>query len=339
MKAFNKTITICVFTALAITSTSAQETVDAFYKDKTLTMLVPFAPGGISANFGQAVADNISKYIPGNPVIKTEFMPGGGGKTATNHLFNGMPRDGTSLIILDQAVFTSQYLNPEGVEYDASQINFLGVAAQTVNVLMVNKNKAKTLEDLKRKEVFIASSGIGSETDSFPRMVNQLLGTKMNVVAGFPGGASEVLVAIESGEMDGSANGASTWAQRPDLVEKLNPILVFGNGRSADFPEAPNLLELVNDPLDEQAVRFMSSGNAIARSVATTPDVPAERLAALREAFNQTLKDQNFLDAMAKLKQTINPMTGEESQAFMNKALAVTPAVIERARALIAVDK
>jgi tripartite-type tricarboxylate transporter receptor subunit TctC len=264
-------------------------------------------------------------------------MPGGGGSTATNHLFNSMPRDGTSLIIVDQAVFTTQYMNPEGVQYDASKINLLGVAAQTTNVLMLDKNKAKTLEDLKKNEVFIASSGVGSETDSFPRMVNGLLGTKMNVVAGFPGGASEVLVAIESGEMDGSANGTSTWAQRPDLVEKLNPILVFGNGRTEDFPDAQNLLELVEDPLDQQVVRFMSSGNAIARSVATTPEVPTDRLAALREAFNQMLKDPQFLETMKKLRQTIKPMTGEETQAFMQQALNVSPEVIERARELIAV--
>jgi tripartite-type tricarboxylate transporter receptor subunit TctC len=334
-------LTLGIFVTVACGPALADDAAVAeFYKGKTITMIVPFAPGGISANFGQAVADSIGKYIPGNPTIKAEFMPGGGGATATNYLYNSMPRDGTSLIIVDQAVVTAQYMNPAGVQYDATKINFIGVANDTTNVLMVRKDTGVSkLDDLKTKEVFIASSGIGSETDTFPRLVNGLLGTKMNVVAGFPGGASEVLVAIESGEMHGSANGTSTWAGRPDLVAILNPILVFGNGRTDNFPDTPNLLELVTDPMDQQVVRFLSSGNAIARSVATTPDVPEDRLAALRAAFQETLKDPAFIETMTKLKQRIKPMTGEETQELIKNAMNVSPEVVARAKALLAINK
>ncbi len=319
---------------------ASAQTVEEFYKDRTLTMIVPFAPGGISANFGQAVADHIGKYISGNPSIKAEFMPGGGGNLATNHVYNKMPRDGTSLLILDQAILTAPHVNPQGIEYDALKMNFIGVANNTTNVLMVRKDQnVANIEDLKTKEVFIASSGVGSETYTFPRLINGLLGTKMNVVAGFPGGAAEVLVAIESGEMHGSANSLATWLPRPDMVAMLNPIVVYGNGRTPHFPDTPNLLELVTDPTDQQVVRFLSAGNSIARSLATTPDVPADRLQALRRAFDRMVNDQGFIDAMKALKQDINSMTGEEAQAFVAEAVSVSPELVARTLELISVKQ
>jgi tripartite-type tricarboxylate transporter receptor subunit TctC len=322
----------------SIASVSADPVAD-FYESKTITMVVPFAPGGISAQFAQVVAERMGQYVPGKPNIVLEVMPGAAGVIAQNYAYNSAPRDGSVIIIPNDAIGLAQYLDPEGVEYKTLEFQWIGVAAQSTNVLMVRKDTGvESVEDLKTTEVHIGSSGPGSGTDMFPRLTNAILGTKMNVIPGYPGGASEVLVAIESGELDGSANGNTTWEARPDLVAILNPLIAYGSGRAPNFPDVPNLVELVDNPADKQVIRFLSSANPLARSLAALPDTPADRVAALRRAFDQMMEDPDFIADMKTLKQTLQPMTGEEAQAMIVEALDVPEEVIERARQLIAAE-
>ena len=323
--------------AVLILPASAQ-TVEEFYKGKTITIAVPFNPGGTSADFATFIADHMPKYIPGNPAMKLEFMPGAGGALATNHFFNQMPRDGTSFIVPDQAIAVAQKLNPDGIQYDAAKINWLGIAVPSRLVLMVRKDTGITsLDGLKTKEVFIGSSGAGSETDFFPRMTNGLLGTKMNVVAGFPGGATEVLVAVEKGEMQGSVNGWQSWSRRPDLLAILTPIVMYGNGREPGLPDLPNVIEFISSEEDKQIVRFLSSVGVIGRGLATTPDVPADRVDALRAAFDQLLQDPDFKAKMEKRGIPVTePTSGAEATKIVQESLAAPPEIIERAKKLIA---
>jgi tripartite-type tricarboxylate transporter receptor subunit TctC len=337
---FNNLVNRLTVAALALGLASAPAAADAvedFYKGKTITLIVPFNPGGTTANFAQSFADHVGKYIPGNPEVVTEFMPGGGGVVATNHAYTRSPRDGTVILIPDQALVVTQYMMPEGVQYKAGEFQWLGIALPSRAVLMVRKDTGvSSIDDLKDKEVFIGSSGAGSETDAYPRLTNALLGTKMKVIPGYPGGSTEVMVAVESGEVQGSVNGWQSWQRRPDLIPQLTPLVVYGEGREPGLPDVPNLLELVSDPEDQQIVRFYSSLGPIGRGAATLPDVPADRVAALRAAFEATLKDEDFLTRMKELNLPIvEPMTGEVAQALIEKALDTSPETIERARQLV----
>jgi tripartite-type tricarboxylate transporter receptor subunit TctC len=328
-----------IFTGWTI-SASAQSP-EEFYAGKTITIAVPFNPGGTSADFATYISEHLPNYIPGNPKIALEFMPGGGGVRATNHFFNVMPRDGTSLIVPDQAIVIAQHMSPDGVQYDAAQINWLGIAVPSRLVLMVRKDSGvATMDDLKSKEVFIGSSGVGSETDFFPRVTNALLGTKMNVVAGFPGGATEVLVAVESGEMQGSVNGWQSWGRRPDLVEMLNPIVTYGGGRDPGVPDTPAFSEFIDKPEDQQIVNFLSSIGVIGRGLATTPDVPEDRLQALRDAFDALMQDEGFRAKMQERGIPVTePMSGADATQIVRDALSASPEVIARARELITVEQ
>ena len=271
--------------AIGMCSAAEADPVADFYTGKTITIIVPFNPGGTNGRFAEAIAKIIPQYIPGKPAMKLEYMPGGGGLRGQNFAYNNAPKDGTTLFIPQDSVVVAQLLEPDGVQYDARKFQWLGVAVSSQTVLMVRKDTGATkIDDLKTKEVFIASSGAGSETDMYPRLTNGVLGTIMNVVPGFPGGIGESLVALESGEMQGSANGWQAWKSRPELTATLNPMVVYGAGRVKDIPDVPNLLELVSDPNDQQIVRFVSSIGPIGRGIATTPDVPAERVEALRTA-------------------------------------------------------
>jgi tripartite-type tricarboxylate transporter receptor subunit TctC len=322
-------------------SVATAQTPEEFYKGKTITLLVPFNPGGTSADFASYIAEHLPKYIAGNPTITLEFMPGGGGVVATNHFFNVMPRDGTSMIVPDQAIVVAQHMNPEGIQYDAAQINWVGIAVPSRLVLMVRKDTGvDSLDDLKTTEVFVGSSGVGSETDFFPRMTNGLLGTKMNVVPGYPGGATEVLVAVESGEIGGSVNGWQSWGRRPDLLEILNPIATYGVGREPGLPDLPNVSEFIEKEEDQQIVRFLSSIGIIGRGLATTPEVPEDRLAALRAGFDELIKDEAFKKKMEERGIPVTePVGGAEATQVVKDSLNVSTEVLDRARQLISAQQ
>lgn len=320
------------------TASAQSPSVEDFYKGKTITLIVPFNPGTTPGNLGVAVAEHFGKYIPGNPNVRVEFMPGGGALRAQNHVYVRSPRDGTVVLMPNSAIAVSEYLTPEGVEYKTKEFIWLGVVLPTRHVLMVRKDTGvKTIDDLKKKEVFIGSSGAGSETDMYPRLANAVLGTKMNVVAGFPGGASDLMLAIESGEMQGAVSGWQNWANRPDLSAKMIPIMTFGQGRQPEVPDVPNFLEVVTDPQHLAIARFISSVGPIGRGAVTTPGVPQDRVVALRKAFAAVMANPEFMAKVKALNLPLEPTGGEESQVLIEKALDVPPDVIKRARELIAI--
>ena len=325
---------------VACAPVAGAQTVAEFYSGKTIQVVVPFNPGGSTANFGQAVARHLGQYIPGNPAVTVEFMPGAGGLRGQNFAFNAAKKDGTVLLVPQDSVVVAQKLAPEGVQYDAKGFNWLGVAVPTLHVLMVRKDTGiKTIEDLKKKEIFIGSSGAGSETDSYPRVVNGLLSTKMKVVPGFPGGAQDVIKAIESNEMQGGVNGWPAWLRRPDLIAMMQPIVVFGVGRVPELPDVPNILELVKDPGGQQILKFLSSIGPIGRGFATPPGVPADRVAALREAYAKVMKDPKFLAEMKQINMPVDqPISGADAQKNVNDALAISPELVERVKKLVAVE-
>ena len=326
---------------LAGSPNAGAQSVEEFYRGKTITLVAPFNPGGISADFATYVEAHMPEHIPGNPDIVVEFMPGGGGLVATNHFFNKMPRDGTSLIVPDQSVVVMQHMDPEVAQYDAAEMNWIGIAVPSRMILMVRKDTGvENLDDLKEKEVFIGASSVGSETYFFPMMTNRLLGTKMNVVPGFPGGSSEVMVAVESGEMHGSTSGWQEWKIRPQVTEQMNPIVMFGGGREPALPDLPNVIEFVEDEEEKKIVRFLSSMGVIGRGLATTPDVPQDRIEALRAAFDAMVKDPDFQAQMAARGVPVSePMTGAEATEVVREALSAPPELIARARELIAAEQ
>lgn len=325
------------FALLAVAPAGADPVAD-FYKGKTLTIISPNAPGNTASQLAQAFADHVGEYIPGNPKTRVEFMPGGGGLRAHNHFYVTSPRDGTSLLLPNSSIAVSQLIEPKGVEYDTRKFNWLGVITPGRHVLMVRQDTGvKSLDDLKNKQVFIGTTGAGSETDMYPRMANALLGTKMNIVPGFPGGQADVMLAVESGEMQGAVSGWQNWSARPDLVAKMNPILAFGAGRQPQVSNTPNILEVVTDPKSQQIIRLISSVGPIGRGVITTPDVPADRVAAMRAAFDQVMKNPTFAEKVKALKLQIEPTSGAEAQKLVEQALAVDPELVERAKTIMAV--
>jgi tripartite-type tricarboxylate transporter receptor subunit TctC len=268
--------------AVAVCPARAQ-TVSDFFKDKTINIAVPFGPGGTSHDYALLMSRHLGRLIPGNPNVIVQSMPGAGGLRATHYVYNVAPKDGTALLLPPDSIAVSQLITPAEANYDSRKFSWLGTVSQTRSILVVRSDRGvKSVEDMKRIEVFVSSSGAGSQTEMYPILTNALLGTKLKVIRGYQGASTSTL-AVESGEVHGTVNTWGYWQRRPDLFQNglLMPLLQYGLGRQPELPDVPNFIEFVDNEEGKQMVRFFTSFAPIGRGLAMPPGVPADRAAAL----------------------------------------------------------
>lgn len=326
--------------AALIGATAARaDTVADFYRGKTMQMIIATSPGGDYDTRGRLLARHMGRLIPGDPVIVAQNMPGGVGIAAANHMANAAPRDGTVLHMLMQNMPAHQAIGGQGVKFDTRKLIFIGNTTDTPNVINSwHTTGIKTIEDVRRRELVVGAAGTATPAAYYPAALNAMAGTKFKIVTGYPGG-NDVNLAMEKGEVGG--RGSNSWASwkssRPQwLAEKKIDILVqIGLKRHPDLPNVPLLFELASNDADREVLRFISADTAISRSVVTTPEVPAERVAALRKAFMETMKDPQFVAEAEKMQVDISPLTGEEAQAVADRIVAAPPEVIARAKVLL----
>jgi tripartite-type tricarboxylate transporter receptor subunit TctC len=325
--------------ASLVATPAAAQTVEQFYKGKTVTLYIGFAPGGSYDYYGHEVARYIGRYIPGNPQVVAQSMPGAGSFQAANFVYNVAPKDGTALGIVTQTIALEAALGTPGVRYKAEEFGWVGRVTSILEVSPIwHAAKAKNFDDAKKIETPFASTGSGSPSEGYPRLMNAVLGTKFKVITGYPG-SSDGLVAMERGEVDTCLTSWNTIKRTKQdwLKDKKATMLVqYSLERSPELPDVPALVELGKTDEDRQALAFYVSGEDIGRSILTTPGVPADRLNALRRAFDAMLKDKEFLADIEKSGSELVPATGEETAKIIAMAAAAPKAVIERTRAAIA---
>jgi len=318
--------------ALAIAETAAE-----FYGGKTITIVVPFGAGGTSQDYALLMSRNLGRLIPGHPTVILQSMPGAGGLRATLYAYNLAPKDGTTILLPPDSIAVSQLITPDEAKYDTTKFSWLGTAAQTRSVLAVRSDRGvRTVDDLRRIEVFVGSSGSGSQTDMYPALTDALLGTRLKVVKGYEGSGTSTL-AVESGELHGTVNTWGYWQRRPELFTSglLIPILTYGLGRQPELPDVPNFIEFVDSEEGRQMVKFFTSFGPIGRGLALPPGVPADRAAALKRAFAQLVTDQAFLDQARAAGLSIDPVSGDEIDRLVAEVVATPPAVVARVQALL----
>ena len=311
-----------------------------FYAGKTITMSTHTGPGGGYDTLLRLIAQFIGKHIPGNPNIVVVNMPGAGGLTAFNYAARIAPRDGTYLTLVGQGLVLLEPTGQPGMQASLGQMNWLGNVSQSPNVTAVwYTSKIKTLDDAKHDEVIVGSTGAGGIDAQTPKVYNALLDTRFKVLYGYEGGA-QLNLAMERGEIEG--RGTNTWpsykATIPDAVRDhhLVPLVQIGLKKDPDLPDVPLFLDLVKgDPQKESIARFLSLTTSISRPLAAPPNVPADRVALLRRAFDATLRDPEFLAQAEKEQVDIDPMTGEEVQSAIAQVLATPHDVIARTQAAL----
>ncbi len=306
------------------------EPVAEFYRGKTINLVVGTSPGNDYDYRGRIIARHMGRHIPGEPIVVPQNMPGAGGIKAANYFASIAPKDGTVVHMIMTNMMATQAMQIPGVEFDTRQFRWLGNTTSTPNVINSWHTSGITrIEQVKTKELIVGAPK-GTAGVVYPTLLNKLAGMKFKIVTGYPGG-NEVNIAMERGEVLG--RGSNSWASwkstKPDWLAEKKIIMLaqVGLKRDPELAEVPLLLELVTDDRDRKLMTFISAETAISRALVTTPGVPAERVTALRRAFDATMKDPQFLAEADKAKMDIRAMTGEDAQVIAD-GIANTPAEV-----------
>lgn len=300
---------------LGATAAAADE-VEAFYKGRTIKLLIG-GNAGVSYDLaGRAIARHIARHIPGQPTIVVENMPGASSLIMMNHFYNRSPRDGSVLgaplnnILLEPKL---KLLSGQGgnVQFELGKMSWLGSPVQEPQVLWVwHSTGVTTLAELGQRPVTMGGTSPGADNHTLPLLTNRLLGANMTVVVGYKSPA-DVFIAAERGEVHGISTAHSTlMANRRDWVTsgKVRVLVQFGGMRVADLPDVPTAIELAPTPQAKAVFQFIASKFVLARPYALPPGVPADRIRALRAAFDATMKDKAFLEDAGKTSLDIDPV-------------------------------
>ena len=312
------------------------------YDGRTIKIVIPYGPGGTYDKYGATFADNLGKFIPGNPNIILQHMPGAGGAKAMNWAYNAMPKDGFNLIVpLDNSV-VNQLMRPKKMRYDARNYAWIGSSNQTNMVMVVRTDTGvKTWEDMKTIQIIASTSGKNSTGYIVPKLAAELLGLKVKIVTGYKGSSRSIL-AMEQGESTAASFNWLAWSSKvPQWFTGEKPfakaILQVGIFRDPDLPaDVPMLSDLVSDPMDKAVVRFIAVAGLLGRGLALPPGVPESAVATLRAAYDKMNADPGFSDALKKRRLRLMASSGARVQKVVNQALdEASPEVVARARALI----
>jgi tripartite-type tricarboxylate transporter receptor subunit TctC len=324
--------------AAAVLSGAHAQPAQEFFKGKSLSFTVVYEPGGTYDLYSRLLVAHWSKHIPGNPAIVVQYMPGAGGLVGTLHLYNRAAQDGTQLGMLPRDIAINQILHPEDARYDARRFSWLGrISSYTGVVFVSTRTGVRVADDLKRLPVAVGSWG--PTTDSFvtPTLLNALAGTKFKIVTGYRG-ASDVDLAIERGEVDARV---SSWTAvkttRGEWLKDGKIVVPFQTGlkRHPEMPHLPLISELAAGDEGRQILEFMNSDSSIGWNVVAPPNVPAERVAILRKAFDETMRDPQFPADADKRGLEIVSGPGEEMSEVVARTVATPPGAIKRIKAIL----
>jgi len=307
-----------------------------FYRGKTITVLIGVGAGGEYDLQARLLAKYLGRYIPGNPTLVAQNMTGASGLKMINYLATVAPHDGTFMGMIQNGLPALQAVGLDGVQFDAAQFNWLGAMAPVVETIAVwHTAGVTTVEGARQKEIVTGATARGSITYTFPQMMNELFGTKFKLVTGYTGG-NEVNLAMERGEVEARDNTWSSWkATRPAwLSEHKIAIVAQSSPRALDL-DAPVVNDLASNDEQRRIVDLVFSGCALGRPLAITPGVPADRVAVLRAAFDQAVKDPEFLADAKAANFDVDPIHGIDMQKTISRILDVPPALAARAKHLL----
>jgi tripartite-type tricarboxylate transporter receptor subunit TctC len=310
-----------------------------FYKGKTVSLVVGSSTGGGYDTMTRAVARFIGKHIPGNPTVVVRNMPGAGGITAMNYIYNAAERDGTVLALVQNNTPLEPLFGTKQARYDATRLNWLGTPSfEVAMVLLWHTVPVNSVEDLKSRETQMGASGANSTPAFYARLLNATLGTRMKLVNGYPG-QTEALLAMERGELDGypSVFQSALTSTRPTwLPQKLAKAIVqYGPERVADLENVPFAPDLLTNQDDKLLMQVGFAPLALGRPLVMPPGAPADRVAAMRAALDATFADPEFLAEGERMGLAVNaPRTGAQLQDVIARAYQSPPRIIERLQKL-----
>jgi tripartite-type tricarboxylate transporter receptor subunit TctC len=334
-------LTAATLFGIVVAGSAQAQSVEEFYKGKTISMVIGYSPGGGYDTYARLVARFMGDHIPGKPQIVPRNMPGASSRVAAAFVYNVAPKDGTTLATGDQSLSVAQVMG-EKLQFDTTKFIYIGnPSAENNTTVTWHTSPVKTIDDAKKIEVPVGATG-GSTSSQYPRAMNAVLGTKFKVILGYPGG-NDINLAMERGEVSG--RGSNSWASwkatRPEWLKdkKINILVQIGLSKSPDLPDVPLLMDLATNEEDRAVLKLLSSPSAIGRPIFTTPGVPEDRVKALRAAFQATIKDPAFIEEAKKAQLDLEPVSGEELQKIVSDIVATPEPIAKRLAEIIAEGK
>jgi tripartite-type tricarboxylate transporter receptor subunit TctC len=311
---------------------------DEFYSGKTIQMLIGFSSGGGYDLYGRTLARYLGRHIPGNPQVLPQNMPGAGSLKLVNYLYNVAPKDGTAIGIFAPGIVAEPLLgHGDGTQFDATKFGWLGSVSQEVSVCaFMASTGIATLADMQNKPFIIGASGGGAESDVFATVLRNMFKMPVRIVTGYPGG-TEITLAMQRHEVDGRCGWSwtSLLSRNKAMLtgKEINVALQIALAKDDDpyLVRVPLIMDLTTDTAQRAALKLIVSRQSIARPFSTPPGVPAERLAALRAAFDATMKDADFLAEARTADLDVRPVSGAAVEALIKEIYASPPEAIKLA--------
>jgi tripartite-type tricarboxylate transporter receptor subunit TctC len=317
--------------ALATAHAASAQSPAEFYKGKTISLLVGFGPGGEDDLWARTVSRHLTNHIPGNPNVVPVHMPGSGGLLVANRLYNTAVKDGTTIGMINRGIPFEPLLGGQGTQFDALKINYIGSPGRDTTVCAARKDAAvQTLQDLYDKELAVGGTGSGADTAIYPEFLSALLGMKFKLVKGYQG-SHEIQLAMERNEVQGICLAYDSLS-RGNLARtnQINVLLQAALTPDPRIQDAPLVLESAHSADERKALGLFFARAAIGRPFVAPPDVSADRIATLRQAFEAMLRDPGFLDDAKKQNLNVVPITGPQMTDIVLNAYKTPPQIVKR---------
>jgi tripartite-type tricarboxylate transporter receptor subunit TctC len=326
------------------TQAHAQPAAD-FYKNRTIELYVGYSVGGGYDLYARVLARHIGRHLAGNPTIAVKNMEGAGSLRLANWLYRIAPKDGSVVATIGRGAGFDPLLGVPAAQFDATKFTWIGSGNHEVSVCVAyaggsgtRTSGVSTFADLHTKEMTVGSAGAGSDTDQFPRVVNGVLGTRMKIVSGYPGG-NDVVLAMERGEVQGRCGWSWSSVKSTHgamIVErKLHVLLQLSLHKHPELPDVPLVVDLATTDEERQILTLIFARQVMGRPFLAPPGIPTDRADALRQAFMATMTDSAFLADAERAQLEVNPVAGEELQKLLAEIYRTPPKVAEKATQLL----
>ncbi len=335
-----KTIALASAAAIIAASTASAQSVEEFYSGKTIEVRIGFSVGGGYDTYARLLAQHMGKHIPGNPTLVPQNEPGAGSLKLANWLYDAAPQDGTVFGIVARAAPFDPLFGNEAAQFDAQQFNYIGSANNEVSVCVARADTGiEKFDDLKEMELIVGGTGPTADTVQFPKIMNDVFGTKITIIDGYPGG-NDVNLAMERGEVTGRCgwSWSSVVATRQDWLDSgyMNVLMQLSTSKHPGIPDSvPLIMDVAETDDDKRLLRIVFARQALGRPFIAPPNIPEDRVMALQEAFMATMEDPEFLADAQQAELEITPISGPEVRQLVEDAYDASPAIVERISAIV----
>ena len=317
----------------------AQNSVADFYRGKSITLTVGYSAGGGYDTYARILARHIGRHIPGNPTIVVQNAPGAGSMRAANMLYNVAPKDGTAFGMFGRGIALEPLIGTSPAQFEATKFLWLGSGTEEAAVVVIREGAGiKTWADMVSKPFTVGGEGTGSDPDVYALMLKNVFGVKLRLISGYPG-TTEMALAVERGEVDGRASWSWTSLKslKPDWLEKktVDIPVQLNMHSSPDLKNVPLIGDFAKTERQRQIMNLVISRQVMGRPFMAPPGLPADRAAALRTAFNETMKDPEFIKEATARGQEVNPVSGAELDRLIGELYATPKDVVAETKKAI----